>query len=68
MLGGNLGSLFYGDVSVMQYVISHFGIDDRILIVIVSVPIHLSLVMRKPVFGVSDLVRHKPGCAVTEDG
>ena len=21
--------------------------------------------MRKPVFGVSDLVRHKPGCAVT---
>ena len=24
--------------------------------------------MRKPVFGVSDLVRHKPGCVVTEDG
>ena len=24
--------------------------------------------MRKPVFGVSDLVRHKPGCAVTADG
>ena len=24
--------------------------------------------MRKPVFGVSDLVRHKPGCAVIEDG
>ena len=28
----------------------------------------LSLVVRKPVFGVSNLVRHKPGCAVTEDG
>ena len=28
---------------------------------------HMSLVVRKPVFGVSDLVRHKPGCAVTED-
>ena len=28
----------------------------------------LSLVLRKPVFGVSELVRHKPGCAVTEDG
>ena len=28
----------------------------------------MSLVVRKPVFGVSDLVRHKPGCAVTEDG
>ena len=27
----------------------------------------LSLVVRKPVFGVSDLVRQKPGCAVTED-
>ena len=28
----------------------------------------LILVVRKPVFGVSDQVRHKPGCAVTEDG
>ena len=28
----------------------------------------LSLVVRKPVFGVSDQVRHKPGCAATEDG
>ena len=26
---------------------------------------NLSLVMRKPVFGVSDQVRHKPGWAVT---
>ena len=29
---------------------------------------HMSLVLRKPVFGVSDQVRYKPGCAVTEDG
>ena len=28
----------------------------------------MSLVVRKPVFGVSDRVRHKPGFAVTEDG
>ena len=28
----------------------------------------MSLVVRKPVFGVSDQVRHKPGCAVTEGG
>ena len=28
---------------------------------------HLSLVMRKPVFGVSDQVQHKPGCTATED-
>ena len=28
---------------------------------------HMSLVVRKPVFGVSDQVPHKSGCAVTED-
>ena len=28
----------------------------------------MSLVARKPVFGVSDQVRHKPGCTTTEDG
>ena len=27
----------------------------------------MSLVVRKPVFGVSDQVRHKPGCTTTED-
>ena len=27
---------------------------------------HMSLVVRKPVFGVSDQVRHLPGCAATE--
>ena len=28
----------------------------------------MSLVVRKPDFGVSDQVIHKPGCTVTEDG
>ena len=28
----------------------------------------LSLVVRKPVYGVSDQVPHKPVCTVTEDG
>ena len=28
----------------------------------------LSLVVRKPVFGVSDQVPHKPSCTTTEDG
>ena len=28
----------------------------------------MNLVVRKPVFGVSDQVRHKPGCTATEDG
>ena len=31
-------------------------------------PYHMSLVLRKPVFGVSDQVPHKPGCRHTEDG
>ena len=30
--------------------------------------LYLSLVVRKPVLGVSDLVPHKPGCTATEDG
>ena len=29
---------------------------------------HMSLVVRKPAFGVSDQGRHKPGCTVTENG
>ena len=29
---------------------------------------NMSLVVRKPVFGVPDQVRHKPGCTATEDG
>ena len=29
---------------------------------------YMSLVVRKPVFGVSDQVPHKPGCTATEDG
>ena len=28
----------------------------------------MSLVVRKPVFGVSDQVLHNPGCTATEDG
>ena len=29
---------------------------------------YMNLVMRKPVFGVSDQVRHKPRCTAAEDG
>ena len=29
---------------------------------------NMSLVVRKPVFGVSDQVPHKPGCTATQDG
>ena len=34
----------------------------------VTIEDDLSLVVRKPVFGVSDQVPHKPGCTTTEDG
>ena len=30
--------------------------------------VEVSLVVRKPVVGVSDQVSHKPGCTVTENG
>ena len=30
--------------------------------------VNMSLLVRKPVFGVSDQVPNKPGCTVTEDG
>ena len=30
--------------------------------------LYLSLVVRKPAFGVSDQVRHKPSCTATKDG
>ena len=80
MLGGNLGSLLYGDVSVMS-----INFTDNM----VAVPVHwacshcrrlvsafiimltghviqtmfyqMSRYARKPVYGVSDLVQHKPG-------
>ena len=44
-----------------------FPHDAAHVISVVSVN-EMSLVLRKPVFGVSDLVRHKPGCTATEDG
>ena len=30
--------------------------------------LHMSLVMRNPVFGISDRALHKPGCTTTQDG
>ena len=29
---------------------------------------YMSFIVRKPVFGVSDMVQHKSGCTATEDG
>ena len=44
------------------YVISNEPHDEKTCF------LHMSLVVRKPVFGVSDQVRHKPSCTITEDG
>ena len=38
------------------------------LSVLLDTPKYMSLIVRKPVFGISDQVRHKPGCTATEDG
>ena len=43
---------------------AHFTFDDEQSLL----NYYLSLVVRKPVFGVSDQVPHKPGCTVTEGG
>ena len=42
--------------------------DDVMICTFPRAGMHLSLVVRKPVFGVPDQVRHKPGCTATEDG
>ena len=60
ILGGNMGPLLYGDVSMIVKFQGNQTSDSEE---------HLSLLdVRKPVFGVSDLVRHKPGCTTTEGG
>ena len=51
--------MFYLSVDHIAKVFSN--IKNEILII-------LSLIARKPVFGVSDLVRYKPGCATSEYG
>ena len=35
---------------------------------VAMVQYNMSRDVRKPVFGISDQVRHKPGCTATEDG
>ena len=37
-------------------------------LIVVCSCLHMSLIVRKPVFGVFDQVRHKRGCTTTEDG
>ena len=48
--------------------ISFSGMMEKSNKEIISFQNHMSLVVRKPVLGVSDQVPHKPGCTATEDG
>ena len=72
--------LFTGTLRINQPT-NHYGFDGRALVL--TAPVHghclpfcfrevtgyyMSLVVRKPVFGVSAQVRHNPGCTATEDG
>ena len=45
-----------------------FSVDDAETKDFEQVGYDLSLLVRKPVFGVFDLVPHKLGCTATEDG
>ena len=63
--------------SVCNLVISPCGFEGGVGFFITRIHVHcllvafillyMSLVLRKPVFGVSDKVRHKSGCTATED-
>ena len=56
------------DINIVLYD-TYFGArKDKDSIIFLDSIYDLSLVVRKPVFGVSDQVRHKPGCTATEDG
>ena len=55
-----ISTLYYKTFLLEQY----FGCQAKQ----VDQHLYLSLVVRKPVFGVSDQVPHKPGCTFTEDG
>ena len=53
------------ETKVITRILSRQEIQSRFLTCAVA---NMSLVVRKPVFGVSDQVRHKLGCTATEDG
>ena len=55
----------------VEFALKEIGVAANVVKVIqdaIKLTCHMSLVVRKPVFGVSDQVRHKPDCTATEDG
>ena len=49
-------------------ILQHLFEDNHLNARLSFCELYLSLNVGKPVFGVSDQVRHKPACAVTEEG
>ena len=50
----------------MHKLMCRLKLEKKMMVYGVYTP--MSLVVRKPVFGVSDQVPHKPGCRATQDG
>ena len=59
-----LSSLEFSENRQQALIMCHMHISKCISVV----HIHLSRKARKPVFRVSEQIRHKPGCTATEDG
>ena len=62
--GGLRGGVIFS-IRLVQFFYFYFFL---LLINIVNCNYYMSLVLRKPVYRVSDQSRHKPVCTATEDG
>ena len=58
-------SSFWGHAELLKFYMKH-TFKDRFSHDMAQLPSHMSHVTRKPVFGVSDQVRLKPGCIASE--
>ena len=56
------------DFQVHIFLLSNFFIKHYSMLEFLCLNLNMSLVVRKPVFGVSDQAPHKPGCTATQDG
>ena len=64
-----LSEQFLASIRTVSFLMKAKGVFlDFIRRVVIIKGYYLSLVLRKPVFGVSDQVSHKRGCTATEDG
>ena len=63
----NFSSQIVSPFSGINFATYNIGVSTKCTNAVI-VNKQMSLVVRKPVFGVSDLVPHKPGCITTQDG